>query len=61
MRDAHRQYRIMRPLGWDWPRSLRYAWAVAKARQDKEQNVAAWIIAATRGNKGRNQHVFANI
>ncbi len=33
MFDAHRQYRLMRPLGWSFARCLSFAWSKAKARR----------------------------
>lgn len=35
MLDAHRIYRGMGPLGWDWAHCLRFAWARAKAMRER--------------------------
>jgi hypothetical protein len=41
MLDAHRQFRLMRPLGWSFGRCLSFAWAKAR-----EQRAAAGLRLA---------------
>jgi hypothetical protein len=33
MIEAHRQFRLMRPLGWRFGRCLSFAWAKARAQR----------------------------
>ncbi len=34
MREAHRQFRLMRSHGWSWSRCLSFAWAKAGAMRE---------------------------
>lgn len=36
VRDAHRQWRVMSRLGWDWPDCLTYSWRRAQAAQQQD-------------------------
>lgn len=52
MLDAHRQYRTMNRHGWDWRRSLRFAWSKAHERRARALRDQQWIVAAPIRHRG---------
>jgi len=65
MRDAHRVYRSMGPLGWSWSRCLSYAWVKAREvrrRAMGETRPQNWgVLAALRERPAARAEAFAAI
>jgi hypothetical protein len=46
MTEAHRQFRLMRPLGWSFGRCLSFAWAKARAQRGRLHAASLTVYCA---------------
>jgi hypothetical protein len=57
MAEAHRQFALMRVIGWNFGRCLSFAWKKAKGQRDNARLEAPFLVDSSRLQNSRKNAV----